>query len=98
MYFLRFKKYIFTWYIWVIKRLIYRHLGYERVYLPLYQVADTPFHIQGDDMILFVGETLARSIQVPLSVTFCLPMYLGYWPALFYFMGEWYDFVYLKMT
>ena len=23
-------------------------LGYERVYLPLGKVADTPFHIQGD--------------------------------------------------
>ena len=28
----------------------YRPLGYERVYLPLCRVADTPFHIQGDDM------------------------------------------------
>ena len=27
---------------------IIRHLGYERVYLPLGKVADTPFHIQGD--------------------------------------------------
>ena len=26
-----------------------RPLGYERVYLPLCKVADTPFHIQGDD-------------------------------------------------
>ena len=26
---------------------IYRPLGYERVYLPLCKVADTPFHIQG---------------------------------------------------
>ena len=25
-----------------------RDLGYERVYLPLCKVADTPFHIQGD--------------------------------------------------
>ena len=24
--------------------------GYERVYLPLYKVADTLFHIQGDDL------------------------------------------------
>ena len=24
---------------------------YERVYLPLYKVADTPFHIQGDEML-----------------------------------------------
>ena len=28
---------------------IRRHFGYERVYLPLYKVADTPFHIQGDE-------------------------------------------------
>ena len=28
-----------------------RPLGYERVYLPLYRVADTPFHIQGDDLL-----------------------------------------------
>ena len=26
----------------------YRPPGYERVYLPLCKVADTPFHIQGD--------------------------------------------------
>ena len=25
--------------------------GYERVYLPLYKVADTPFHTQGNDML-----------------------------------------------
>ena len=28
----------------------YRPLGYERVYLPLYKVADTPYYIQGDVM------------------------------------------------
>ena len=28
----------------------YRHLGNKRVYLPLYKMAGTPFHIQGDDM------------------------------------------------
>ena len=27
-----------------------RPLDYERVYLPLYKVADTPFHIQGEDL------------------------------------------------
>ena len=27
-----------------------RPLGYERVYLPLRKVADTPFHIQGDEL------------------------------------------------
>ena len=26
--------------------------GYERVYLPLYIVADTAFHIKGDEMFL----------------------------------------------
>ena len=30
----------------------YRSLGYERVYLPLCKVADTPFHIQGDDILI----------------------------------------------
>ena len=29
---------------------IYRPLGYERVYLPLYKVADAPFNIQGGDI------------------------------------------------
>ena len=28
-----------------------RPLGYERVYLTLSKVADTPFHIQGDDLV-----------------------------------------------
>ena len=28
---------------------LFRPFGYERVYLPLYKVADTPFHIQGSD-------------------------------------------------
>ena len=28
-------------------------LGYERVYVPLYKVADTPFHIQGADFYLY---------------------------------------------
>ena len=26
-------------------------LAYERVYLPLHKVADTPFHIQGDELL-----------------------------------------------
>ena len=30
---------------------IIRHLGYERVYLPLCKVADTPFHIQGVEFV-----------------------------------------------
>ena len=31
-----------------------RPLGYERVYLPLDEVAGTPFHIQGDELTLKV--------------------------------------------
>ena len=27
-----------------------RPFGYKRVYLPLRKVADTPFHIQGDEL------------------------------------------------
>ena len=27
---------------------------YERVYLPLGKVADTPFHIQGDDLVFVI--------------------------------------------
>ena len=30
--------------------ILFGPVGYERVYLPLYKVADTPFHIQGDDI------------------------------------------------
>ena len=29
----------------------FRPLGYERVYLSLYKVADTPFHIQRGDLV-----------------------------------------------
>ena len=31
--------------------ILHRHLGYERVYLPLHKVADTPFHIQERDIV-----------------------------------------------
>ena len=32
----------------------FRPLGFERVYLPLYKVADTPFHIKRDDFIFII--------------------------------------------
>ena len=35
----------------------YHPLGYKRVYLPLYKVADTPFHIQRDNMYWSHGKT-----------------------------------------
>ena len=34
-----------------------RPLGYENVYLPLYKVAVTPFHIQGVDMMIIIAPT-----------------------------------------
>ena len=39
----------------------FRPLGYERVYLPLCKVADTPFYIQGDDLL---GESWIFSLLV----------------------------------
>ena len=38
----------------------WRPLGYERVYLPLYKVVDTPFHRQGDDDLWRVLQYRAR--------------------------------------
>ena len=35
-----------------------RHFEYERMYLPLYKVADTPFHIRGEEMTLFATNEL----------------------------------------
>ena len=35
-------------------------LGYERVYMPLQEVADTSFHIQGDVIVLLVSMMITR--------------------------------------
>ena len=43
----------------------YCPLGYQRVYLPLYKVADTPFHIQGDDIYVQSRESSKRKINFP---------------------------------
>ena len=40
---------------------ILRPIGYEKVYLPLCEVADTPFQIQGVDMSMFM---LNRHISI----------------------------------
>ena len=40
---------------------ILRTIGYEKVYLPLCEVADTPFQIQGDDMSMLM---LNRHISI----------------------------------
>ena len=44
---------------------INRALGYERVYLPLYRVTDTPFHIQGDVISLVLLSDHVVLILIP---------------------------------
>ena len=43
--------------------LTHRLLGYERVYLPLCKVADTPFHTQGDNMLeaVYIDDEFQRN-------------------------------------
>ena len=57
----------------------YRPLGYERVYLPLCKVADTPFHIQGclgfsANLFLQVFLNLALAVVVWLVVELTVPL------------------------
>ena len=40
---------------------------YEKMYLSLYKVADTPFYIQGDDLETFAFYTPAMIENTPLS-------------------------------
>ena len=52
------------------------NLGYERVYLPLCKVADTPFHIQGGDIFIPSKEILLHvkdrsRVRAPLERIFC---------------------------
>ena len=42
---------------------MYHHLGYERVYLPLCKVADTPFHIQGDGITRMINCVYMEAFQ-----------------------------------
>ena len=52
-----------------------RPLGYERVYLPLSKVADTPFHIQGDE------KSSSRSYQfLKIPQAFLVFLYRN-WPS-----------------
>ena len=37
--------------------------GYERVYLPLCKVADTPFHIQGDHVCIIPASCVAAGLD-----------------------------------
>ena len=45
-------------------RTIYRPLGYGRLYLPLCKVADTSFHIQGDELCEIYVATIGILIYV----------------------------------
>ena len=53
----------------VLTTVIYRPLGYERVYLPLYKVADTPFHIQGDDIYTVYTMLKTRGLKLYYTPT-----------------------------
>ena len=50
------------------------HLGYERVYLPLYKVADTPFHIQGGDRVgsLAYQNSVIGNEMLCLNIKICV--------------------------
>ena len=45
-----------------------RPFGYERVYLPLHKVPDTPFHIQGDYMFCPVTATTSGPLAYRLKL------------------------------
>ena len=70
----------YKWFDQLLKRikndLLYRPLGYERVYLPLYKVADTPFHIQGDDIVVISGERITQVNQSPTLAPHVIHLYL----------------------
>ena len=55
--------------LWMQTNSIYSPLGYERVHLLLYQVADAPFYIQGDDTDRGVYRVYAR---LPSVITIVL--------------------------
>ena len=46
--------YLYIIYVGIVAAI--RHLGYERVYLLLCEVSNTPFHIQGDLFITMMGQ------------------------------------------
>ena len=56
---------------------LFRPLRYERVYLPLYKVADTPFHIYVDDLLAWwqAGFTVLRHIYMEVSPQGGDPLY-----------------------
>ena len=62
----------------------YHSLGYERVYLPLCKVADTPFHIQGDEYTLI---TWYHIIQRGSTDVCGLTYFLGFLPGAVMFLA-----------
>ena len=54
------------------ERITYHPLGYERVYLPLCKVADTPFHIQRDDICYIKVFEVYIIIKSKLIIIQCL--------------------------
>ena len=80
----------------------YRPLRYERVYLPLWQVADTPFHIQGEDIAnlacfnplsspvthgVFMQEEIVYPIKKRTLSSFEWPLTLPYFVKSGYFLS-----------
>ena len=65
---IRFKSKTFCFHYWesleqlkhqaLMEMAIFRPFWYERVYLPPHKVADTPFHIKGDDVCICKGVCL----------------------------------------
>ena len=47
------------------KYLHIRSLGYETVYLPLSQVANTPYHIRGDELSCYLQISALSDHQQP---------------------------------
>ena len=53
--------YLFSWTIQQHSCKVIRPLGYERVYLPRFKVAKTPFHIQGECMFYISQKNIVLS-------------------------------------
>ena len=55
-----------------------RPSGYERVYLPLHHVTDTPFHVQGGGGAIMLDnkqETISSTLQILMvleNIIFCI--------------------------
>ena len=45
--------------------------GYKRVYLPLYKVADTPFHIQGNIITQMFNPSIHQSMNFNANAQNC---------------------------